>query len=109
MITVRFLLDKNQIGGFTVSGHSLYDDRGKDIVCAAVSSAALMTANALTEVFCEKANAECKDGFLSVTVKDCSKAGVKLLNSFRLHMTEMAKEYPQNIKIIYGGKAKCSD
>ena len=36
--------------GFRISGHSGCGEEGNDIVCAAVSSAAYMTANTVTEI-----------------------------------------------------------
>ena len=36
--------------GFRISGHAGYEDSGKDIVCAAVSSAMQLTANGITEI-----------------------------------------------------------
>ena len=49
MIQVIFTVKDNDICGFEISGHSDYAEEGSDIVCAAVSSAALMTANTITE------------------------------------------------------------
>ena len=45
---MTILVRKDSTGayqGFTCMGHAGYAKRGKDIVCAAVSSAAIMSAN----------------------------------------------------------------
>ena len=34
----------------TISGHANYDDKGKDIVCASVSSIVITTINAIIEI-----------------------------------------------------------
>ena len=51
MIVAEFLKKNGNITGFKVSGHAGYDDIGKDIVCASVSSAVMMTANLITEIW----------------------------------------------------------
>jgi len=51
MIIAEFLTRNGEVTGFKVSGHADYDDLGKDIVCASVSSAVMMTANLITEIF----------------------------------------------------------
>lgn len=51
MIIAEFFKKKGEINGFKVSGHAGYDESGKDIVCAAVSSSVMMTANLINEIF----------------------------------------------------------
>lgn len=50
MTTVTFLKSDDIICGFEISGHSDFAEEGSDIVCAAISSAAYMTANTVTEI-----------------------------------------------------------
>jgi len=50
MITIRFIKKKDNYVSFEVDGHAGFDDIGKDIVCAGVSSIAYMGINALMEV-----------------------------------------------------------
>lgn len=52
MISVILYRDKGNLRGFKVSGHAGYAPKGKDIVCAAVSSLVITTVNAL-EAFTE--------------------------------------------------------
>ena len=51
MIVAEFFRKNGEITGFKVSGHAEYDESGRDIVCAGVSSAVMMTANLITEIF----------------------------------------------------------
>ena len=51
MIVAEFFRKNGEITGFKVSGHAGYDESGRDIVCAGVSSAVMMTANLITEIF----------------------------------------------------------
>ena len=50
MIQAKILRRNGRTAGFSVSGHAGYADSGKDIVCAAVSSAVQLTANGITVV-----------------------------------------------------------
>ena len=46
MIKVKLIKDSNKVKEITIKGHALYDDFGKDIVCAAVSSTVITSVNA---------------------------------------------------------------
>ncbi|MDK2886570.1 MAG: uncharacterized protein PWP54_1128 [Thermosipho sp. (in: thermotogales)] len=48
---------------FTITGHSLFAEKGKDIICAAVSTVAQHTARFLEK---KGAKVKIKDGFLDV-------------------------------------------
>ena len=90
MIQVIFTVKDNDICGFEISGHSDYAEEGSDIVCAAVSSAALMTANTITEVQSLQADITENDGFLSLN-----------LSQVLLHLNALSKAYSEfiNVKI----------
>ena len=47
MIEVKVYSDNKKIKGIEVSGHSGYEDLGKDIVCSSVSTAMILTINLL--------------------------------------------------------------
>ena len=51
MIRVKFFHSENGASlGFSFNGHAGYAAHGSDIVCAAVSSVAYMTANTIIEI-----------------------------------------------------------
>jgi hypothetical protein len=87
--------------GFCVGGHSGFGEEGCDIVCAAVSSAAYMAANTLTDVVGAKAEIRVENGLMSVRIsrKEADACGV-VLNGFRLHIEALRGQYPQNIQIV---------
>ena len=95
MITAVFRPD-----GFSITGHSGYARHGSDIVCAAVSSAAYMTANTITDVFHSDAEASESDGEMNLVVKDGGENALGILEGFRLHMEQLREQYPRFIKII---------
>lgn len=67
MIVAEFFRKNGEITGFKVSGHAEYDESGRDIVCAGVSSAVMMTANLITEIFRFEAEVSAVDD--TVTLK----------------------------------------
>ena len=98
MICVTFREREGVLYGFTVQGHAGAAAAGHDIVCAAVSSAAYMAANTLTEICRCGAVAEALDGFTQVTVQD---GGVSrdILAGLHLHLSQLQLQYPQRIAI----------
>ena len=103
MIKVRFSVGDRQLNGFEISGHALFAESGKDIICAAVSSAAYMAANTVTEIIRADAKAQAEDGAMSLSLNQPDERAEAVLKGLELHLTELSKQYPQNIRIIYGG------
>ena len=81
----------------------MFAESGSDVVCAAVSSAAYMAANTLTEIVGAKADASAQDGMMRVILIQPDEQTETVLRGLELHLTELSKQYPENIKIIYGG------
>ena len=106
MTGVEFLVDEKGIYGFSINGHSSVncDDEVGKIVCSAVSSAAYMAANTVTEIIGDKAEASVRDGFMHFSVSSPSNTTYKLMEGLRLHLTELSKEYSNNITINGGAK-----
>lgn len=104
MTKVRFFADEKGLYGFEIKGHSSknYDDELGKIVCAAVSSAAYMAANTVTEIIGDKAAADVSDGAMRFEVTTpCDKTRA-VLEGLRLHLGELSAEYGSNIVIIGG-------
>ena len=99
MTTIRFYRDHGRLSGFTCSGHSGYAEAGEDIVCAAVSSAAYMTANTLTDIVKCQAKADVSDGNMSFHVTTKLSEAQQILEGFKLHIEALAADYPKNIKV----------
>ena len=102
MISIRFLGAKGLLEGFSLRGHgtSDEDDEFGRIVCSAVSSAVYMAANTLTEIV--GADAAINDDGDEFYFRISSKLPESqvVLKGFQLHITELCREYPQNIEII---------
>ncbi|MBQ8763566.1 MAG: ribosomal-processing cysteine protease Prp [Clostridia bacterium] len=103
MIRVKFFVGNRQLKGFEIRGHADFADIGEDIVCASVSSAAYMAANTVTEIIGANADANAENGAMSLKIYEPCERTETVLKGLELHLTELSKQYPDNIKIIYGG------
>lgn len=103
MIRVRLLIGNDRLKGFEIEGHAGFAVSGKDIVCASVSSAAYMTANTITEIIGANASASDGEASMKLLLNEENEAASIVLKGFELHVTQLSKQYPKNIKIIYGG------
>lgn len=83
---------------FTLKGHSDFEDVGKDIICAAVSSAAIMAVNTVTEILGEKDTSKVKDGYLQFKVSG-NKAARDIISGLMLHLQGLAQQYPENVRV----------
>ena len=104
MVKVTILKSEGIIRGFGITGHTGYGTAGKDIVCAAVSSAAYLVANTVTEVMGIDTKPEVDEAAMHlILTKEQALKTQELLKGFELHMRELEKAYTKNIKVIYGG------
>ncbi len=103
MIKVRLLIGNDRLKGFEISGHAMFAQSGSDIVCASVSSAAYMVANTITEIIGANASASVGEASMRLILNEENETALTVLRGFELHVTELSKQYPKNIKIIYGG------
>lgn len=104
MIDCRFLLGKDgaSLVGFQVSGHADFGDVGKDVVCAAVSSAAYLVANTITDVLHAEASAVDEEGYLCVQVAERDAHLCRtILEGLKLHLLGLEEQYPQAIHVSY--------
>jgi uncharacterized protein YsxB (DUF464 family) len=110
MIKVNYFTDCGDITGFDIHGHAGYDEYGKDIVCAAVSSAAYLTANTVTDVIKASADVsvdEISGGMrLCIEEKDVKKCD-NVMRGFALHMQSLQKQYAERIFVEFT-EVKCN-
>ncbi len=101
MTCVKFLLKNESLYGFEIKGHSSCDcnDNEGKIVCAAVSSAAYMTANTVTEIIGDECDITVNDALMRLRVITPSQKAIAVLQGLKLHLTELSKQYSKRIKI----------
>ncbi len=101
MITALFrVTGEGSYKGFSVSGHSGYSEAGSDIVCAAVSSAVMLTVNMCIDGFSVDGVTEVIEDTVKFTVKKQSENADKLIDSLREHLEALSEEYPDNITVV---------
>lgn len=101
MINIEFYSGINGLCGFKAVGHAMSGESGEDILCAFVSSACLMAANTVTEIIGLDCDAQSDDGYLKLMILENSARAQDILNGLKLHLTQLSKDYPKNIKVIY--------
>ena len=84
----------------SVKGHAGYAEEGRDIVCAAVSSAVQLTANLLTETFKVEAQVSAKGDTINIRT-DGSDTAAKLLEALAVHLQCISEEFPKQIKLEF--------
>ncbi len=100
MIRARFLERDGVLCGFRITGHAGLAAAGQDILCAAVSSAAILAANTLTEALGVRALAREADGYLYVWVarKDRER-GCAVMDGLRAHLNGLCETYPTYLQV----------
>lgn len=93
MIKINVSKDK-----ISVKGHAKYNECGKDIVCAAVSSCVLTTINAILELDKSYINVLEDDG-ITIDILKHDNVIDKIINNMINMLEELKKEYSKNIKI----------
>lgn len=84
----------------TIKGHAGYDDKGKDIVCASVSSIVITTINAIVEINPEAIDYSDLDNEIIIRKIKEDDIVNKLLNNMILLLESLEKDYNEYIKII---------
>ncbi len=93
---IKVILKKNEI---VISGHAGYDDKGKDIVCSAVSSSVLTSVNGILSIDKDSIKVYEKEDFTIKILKE-SEVVKKLLDNMVNMLRELEKEYKEFIKIV---------
>ena len=102
MISVVFF-GNEPYSGFHITGHSDMNPGGPEILCAAVSSAAYMAANTVTDVIGCDPTIRVDDGDMYLKLKTESEAQRcrDILDGLQLHLSALAQQYPEIIKLTY--------
>ena len=105
MINISIVTDKKGfIWGFEIKGHAGYDEYGKDIVCAAVSTLAYTAVGAISEMTDIVSYSE-KDGYMQCTVpkniSNDAKNTVKIiLDTIVIGFKQIELSYKGYVKVI---------
>jgi len=83
----------------SILGHADYDDYGKDIVCAAVSSITLCSVEAIASFDINAIDIKESKDELELIINKEDNITKKLITNMLNCLKELEKKYPKNIKI----------
>ena len=83
----------------SILGHADYDDYGKDIVCASVSSIVICSVEAISSFDINAVDIKETKDKLEIIINKTDDITKKLINNMLNCLKELEKKYPQNIQI----------
>ena len=98
MIKVILTKKDDNVNKVIINGHAGYDDFGKDIVCAAVSSTVITTINILLSLDNQSISYNDSRGLIIEVLRN-DMTTKKIINVLISNLYELEKAYPKNIQI----------
>ena len=99
MINVKIEKENAKYKKITILGHAMYDDYGKDIVCAAVSSIVTTTVNGILALNKNSLSYMISKKGLSINVKNTDETTQILIGNMVSLLKELEVNYPENIEV----------
>lgn len=99
MIRVKVTYHENVPERIELSGHAMYDEYGKDIVCSAASSIFITTVNGILSFDPTYIKVEEEQDKLIVSVLVKNEITKTLIQNMLNLFTDLATNYPKNVKI----------
>jgi len=98
MIKIKLLKKNNNIEKIIIKGHAMYDDFGKDIVCAAVSSTVITSINACLSIDDKSLIYDDSLG-LVIEIKKDDIITKKIIDNMINNLISLEEAYPKHIQI----------
>lgn len=98
MIKIKLYRRNNDLERIVIKGHAMYDDFGKDIVCAASSATVITSINACLSIDYNSLDYDDKDG-LEIIIKKKDVVTIKIVENMISNLRELEKAYPKNVQI----------
>lgn len=99
MIKVKIDKKDEIINHIKISGHALYDDYGKDIVCASVSSIVITSINAIIRIDEKTVSYNKSEGVIEVEILKHNEVTDKIILNMIELLKELSNNYQDNVKI----------
>jgi len=98
-----FVLPDGGINGFQIEGHANYAEAGMDIICSAVSSAAFMALNTVTDVLhVTPFTLRAEEGFILLRVENRDISVCKdIFEGLKIHLQNLEEQYKDYICVRY--------
>ena len=105
MTKCEFFTQDDRITGFSVSGHSGYEESGKDIVCAYVTAVVTMAEATINDVCGAKAKVRVKEDDARITLTlpascDEEETVQAVLAGMMVTLMGMRDDYPDYIEVL---------
>ena len=94
---IKVYVRKNNI---VITGHAEFNDYGKDIVCASASSIVITSINACLNIDAKSIVYKNELDKLTIDIKSDNNVILKILDNMLNMLSELANDYPKNVKII---------
>ena len=98
MIKIKLYRKNNDLERIVIKGHAMYDDFGKDIVCAAASATVITSINACLSIDYNSLDYDDKDG-LEIVIKKKDVVTIKIVENMISNLRELEMAYPKNVQI----------
>lgn len=99
MTSISVLKKNENVISIEIKGHTNYEDIGKDIVCASISSIVTTTVNAILRLDNESITYDVKDGYINLKILKHDKYTDILITNMLDLLKELSSDYPKNVKI----------
>ncbi len=99
MIKIILKYNQTKIVKVIIKGHAKYDEFGKDIVCAAVSTTVLTTANAIIKI--DPLSLTCLEeaSYLEMIINYHNDITKSLIDNMISILKEIKNDYPKHLQI----------
>ncbi len=94
---IKVYVKKNNI---VITGHAEFNDYGKDIVCSSASSIVITSINACLNIDAKSIVYKNELDKLTIDIKSDNSVILKILDNMLNMLSELANDYPKNVKII---------
>lgn len=99
MIQIKVFKENNIIKEVSLKGHAMYDDYGKDIVCAGVSGILTTTVNGIESIQPNSVSYEQKKDYFILKINSSDEITQKLIQNMINLFDELQTKYQKNIKL----------
>ena len=101
MICASFVKQNGKFQSFRISGHSGYAEQGSDIVCAAVSSMAMLVINTVSEDFGVPVDLRVDEATATIdfALESPDDSACALIAGLERELTALANDYPKNVRV----------
>ncbi|WP_342269317.1 ribosomal-processing cysteine protease Prp [Spiroplasma endosymbiont of Aspidapion aeneum] len=100
MIKIEFIKKNNYYQELKINGHALFDEHGKDIVCAGISSIIFGGLNAFDILIKDaKININNKDNEIEIYINKPNDSSDLLFNFLNIQLKTIRDSYPKHIEI----------